>query len=149
MGRGAAKPGERQGGGMTRPPCHQCGEQTLLRRQITASGISQVAWYCKACHDWADKPVHWVGHEAVTAILAPYGAIIETLDIIHDYRDPAYACAVCGELGAEYHHWMPQALARRYEDVWVDWAHWSSLTVYLCPRHHHLWHLRVTPELTP
>jgi hypothetical protein len=129
---------------ISRPVCHACGGTALLRRQIAANSVSQVAWYCERCRQWAEKPVRWIGHDDAGAILAPHLKVIDDLPVVTDYRTQEYACAVCGELGAEYHHWMPQTLARHVE-VWPDWQHWGQLTVYLCRKHHKLWHRLVTP----
>lgn len=44
-------------------------------------------------------------------------------------------------MGAEWHHWLPQAMADQVE----DFSQWP--TAYLCKRCHDTWHELVTPYL--
>lgn len=53
-------------------------------------------------------------------------------------------CQRCGSIHSEYHHYMPQALARKAGVNAEDWA-----TGYLCQECHALWHKIVTPTLVP
>jgi len=48
-------------------------------------------------------------------------------------------CAVCGERGADLHHWAPTGIFGAEAESWPK--------DYLCPRCHREWHERVTPQL--
>jgi 5-methylcytosine-specific restriction endonuclease McrA len=53
-----------------------------------------------------------------------------------------FQCVVCGNYGAELHHFAPQSLARNFGDNWPKWP-----TAYLCRPCHDLWHSTVTPHM--
>jgi hypothetical protein len=125
---------------LDRPRCVRCGgrESVKMQRQKTASGVSQVAWYCERCRRWAETPVHWQSHAELTQTLARQGATIDDIPIVNDYTRAA-PCIICGEPG-EWMHWAPQALADRFG---ADWSKWPQDP--LCVKHHRLWHDTVWP----
>jgi protein-arginine kinase activator protein McsA len=117
--------------------CQRCNQNVsaLLVRRISASGVSMVYWQCPDCQDAIDKAPHWIKHDQLTtAKIDP-----ETLPVAGDYRQQ-HACAVCGSVGTEYHHFAPKHLFGDEADLWP--------TAYLCLRHHHQWHTLVTPEMS-
>ena len=129
---------------MIRPACQSCNMPMLLRKQIAGNGVKQVGWYCDACDTW-ERPVHWLPHSDVAQYLEAYQATIDNIPTIRDYRD--VPCAVCGKIGAEMHHWMPQKL-NTHPDIKEEWSAWQSLQVPLCKYHHDLWHDLVTPWMS-
>ena len=96
-----------------------------------------VAWLCMNCGAWASKPHKWLRLIGVERLLASHGKQISDIPILTDHRLP---CELCGALGAEWHHWLPQAIWRRLAlgDVWLD------VGAYLCKAHHDEWHEAVT-----
>jgi hypothetical protein len=112
--------------------CHTMSEATLVRN-ITGSGTSQVYWKCNACHKNAVGTARFIQHALITG----YGIKIDDIPTEKDYR--VEKCAVCGELGAEYHHWAPRHLFGDNADKWP--------TAYLCKAHHDEWHNILTPNM--
>lgn len=115
--------------------CKHCKVQRWadLTRDITASGVSQIYWQCQTCK--CNATGTFIEHEKVTK----YGINIDDIPVVMDYRGER--CAVCGELGAEYHHWAPRHL---FGDA--DAEKWPG--AYLCQKHHTLWHRIVTPLMS-
>jgi hypothetical protein len=128
------------------PECNKCSKKNnvKLRRNVISNGDNQVFWYCTGCKCYAEKPARWLHHALVNELIAKHGATIANIPILSDYRDPQQPCAICGEYGTEYNHWMPQMLAER-EDVAPEWPRWADMGAYLCRKHHILWHDLVTP----
>ena len=127
---------------LTPPICIRCHSRNVkLRRVITSSGVSQVAWRCIDGDHWAENPKRSLPHADVIQVLNRYGVTIEDLSVIEDYRSEKYRCVICGD-PAEDHHWAPQALADAFGDDWHKWPH-----APLCVKHHRQWHDIVTPEL--
>jgi hypothetical protein len=124
------------------PTCEHCGKDgTKLRRIITGSGVSMVAWRCMICDRWAKKPVQWLKHDELCQWLqSRWRAGLDDIPIVNDYSDQT-PCAICGAPG-QWHHWAPQAWAEQFGEEWTKWP-----CTYLCERHHQLWHRIVTPAL--
>jgi hypothetical protein len=78
----------------------------ILVKNITASGVYQVFWRCTECHQNARGGGIYIKHDK----LKEANVILEDIPVYRDYRSLENACAVCGELGAEYHHWAPRYL---------------------------------------
>jgi hypothetical protein len=118
---------------MASEQCGHCGGWNVeLRRQITSSGINQVAWWCTECDTWSVSPPKWLPHRQLIRL--------DDIPIVHDYSG-AMLCIICGK-PAELHHWAPQTFAALFGDAWHKWP-----TAALCPEHHDLWHKIVTPIL--
>ena len=124
-----------------RPPCPACAAPMLLRKQIASNGAVQIGWYCMTCETWG-MPGQWVPHKEIAGQLAFGGWTIENIPIVNDYRD--VPCAICGKIGTEVHHWMPQKF-KDHPDVEAEWQAWQAQTAPLCKYHHDLWHDLVTP----
>lgn len=116
--------------------CVHCGVSldADLVRTITTSGTSQVYWKCLRCKRNANGPGKFIEHSKITK----YGIKIENIPVEKDYRTER--CAVCGALGAEYHHWAPRHLFGDDADKWPG--------AHLCNKHHTLWHRLVTPLMS-
>lgn len=110
--------------------------QARLVRTISSSGVSMVFWECETCQKNAIAPGYFIPHEKITSC----GILIETIPVTRDYRTQVDKCAVCGELGTEYHHWAPRYVFGEDADLWPG--------AYLCRRHHMEWHNRITPEMS-
>lgn len=126
-----------------RKNCELCGKikAVVLRRNIAASGISQVYWYCQDCERMAIKGGKFIGHDVVNYWITDGRlkvAKIDDIPIVTDYSVKQF-CEVCGATGAEFHHIAPQALADLFGDDWYLWP-----GAYLCQEHHTLWHSIVT-----
>lgn len=93
---------------------------------IQANGNRAVVSLCKHClrneSDTRTGVPHFWPHDRVQ---------VDDLSIIADNRRPERACAHCGALGTEQHHWAPWHL---FEDA-DSWP-----TSYLCVPCHRLWH---------
>lgn len=76
----------------------------------------------------------WLPHQPIK----DFGIDIETIPINRD--DRREVCAVCGQLGAQEHHWAPWHLFGDEADKWPK--------SYLCQKHHTEWHRTVTPEMS-
>lgn len=121
----------------------RCGSgKVKLRRNLMANGVSQVAWFCLECSQWAEKPAHWLKYSDVLDILKPYGANMLSIPLVADYSTNC-RCIICGEPG-EWHHWAPQSMELSFG---ADWWKWPGAN--LCIAHHRLWHRIVTPGLIP
>jgi hypothetical protein len=123
--------------------CQHCnGTNVKLRRQFARSGAVQIGFFCLDCIRPHNALKAFVKHELVKKWITDGRlpvASIEEIPIIIDYRDRR--CEVCGTIGAEYHHWLPQAFA----DVVENHSAWPGS--YLCLPCHRLWHDTVTPYL--
>lgn len=120
--------------------CH--GENILLRRTVSGSGINMFFWMCVECQSHAKQDDIWIPH-AVISYWIGQGRFKTPEDIpVHVEYASKRRCAICRRYGAEYHHWAPQSMAKFFGD---DWAKWPG--EYLCKEHHDLWHEIVTPHL--
>ena len=129
---------------MNKPACRQCGktQRVRVRRIINAGGGAMFAWRCLECNTWAENPLRYLSHTAMTEIAAAIGKTLDDIPIQDDYRQ---SCVICGGRdGAENHHWMPQAL-NDHPEVAPQWAAWEQFGALLCKYHHDLWHDLVTP----
>lgn len=127
---------------MSKPACHECGSpaNVKLRRVINAGGAILVAWRCEDCATWTPSPAKWLRHDEVKRIIGDRFTL-DNIPIQEDYRIP---CAVCGAMGAQYHHFLPQTLSE-HPEVHPDWPAWDRHGANLCQYHHDLWHDLVTP----
>lgn len=98
----------------------------LLEKKIIANGTLQITAY-------ADNK--YVQH-IKQAIIPKF--VLDNIPITQDYRQNNPPCAVCGVLGTELHHWMPQHLS-------PDAYKWP--TSYLCRMHHLEWHNTIIRHL--
>jgi hypothetical protein len=116
--------------------CIKCKKITRVHlvRNITASGTSQVYWRCEVCKQNAGGSAKWLPHEPIET----YGVDIDTIEVIKD--DRTETCEVCGTLGAEFHHWLPQYLWDKFGEGAHKWP-----GGYLCHSCHERWHRTVTP----
>lgn len=123
--------------------CPDCKARARLRRILGAGGAPLVAWYCPACRAWAARPVRWLAHAYVRSILERHGLApdLDQIPLLEDYRAE---CEVCGEAGAEWHHFFPTAIRREVFGEGEQNAAWEHFGAYLCPYHHRLWHYAVT-----
>lgn len=124
----------------TVPSCKHCNKKKTvkLRKQYAANGAEQYMWYCLACDKPVDSQRPFIKKSLVISWVKQ-GRLpsFESVPVVNDYRDNA-ACVVCGAIGAEWHHWLPQCF---YDDVdnHVDWP-----GAYLCKPCHDEWHEIVT-----
>lgn len=127
-----------------KPLCRHCHSdaEVKLRRQLMQNGTALVSWYCLACERWAEYGGNWIAHDKVAEILRPYGKTIAELPVVKDERIP---CAICGRLGAEWHHWTPQSLLVVHPEFAPYAARWYEHGILLCKYDHDLWHDLVTP----
>lgn len=128
---------------MKPPKCVLCGPQSevKLRRIVNAASVSMFAWYCLHCKSWVETPVRYFKHDVILPALAKQGAQADDIPIVADYR---LQCQICGHVGAEYHHWLPQ-MFKEHPDITQQWPTWEQQGINLCKYHHDLWHDLVTP----
>jgi hypothetical protein len=125
------------------PTCAHCGGSDIkLRRQLTTSGVSFLAWRCLVCDRWAENPVRWLKHDLIIPRLERQGVTLDDIPLVAD-NSQELVCAVCGAHGVSEHHWAPQSMRELFGSDWHNYP-----TDYLCKKHHELWHALVTPELT-
>lgn len=129
----------------TVPTCKRCNKRksVKLRRQINGGGSIVYMWYCTDCDHVADNKKPFIKKDLVQSWIDS-GRIpsFEAIPIANDYSVNR-TCEVCGDNGAELHHWFPQAIARALDIS--DHSSWP--TSYLCKPCHDLWHTAVTPYL--
>jgi hypothetical protein len=124
--------------------CWRCGDMTQqeIIKKKTASGVFQVGWWCLDCDGGFTGDGKTINYYIPHAKLVWMGLTLESLREI----EPNYelnTCVVCKKLGAEYHHWAPQALEGQFKEP----NKWPG--AYLCKPHHDEWHSIVTPDLRP
>jgi hypothetical protein len=128
---------------MNKPPCRKCGrfDEVKIRYDIKADKTKQFFWHCDRCNCLA-----------VMGIFLPHCVVLPHIDALSDQmRNKFWAerirndystetrCCVCGETGAQLHHFAPRSLADYFGNEWHSWP-----TVYLCQEHHRQWHEIVT-----
>lgn len=122
-------------------PCDYCDhlEGIRLRRKIAGNGVTMFLWYCTVCQRHARKDLMWISHAVITEWQRT-GRLKDptAVAILEDYSQ-ARQCVICGQPGAELHHFAPQALAELFGEDWQRWP-----TADLCPYHHQQWHSIVT-----
>lgn len=127
----------------TIPQCKRCNNKlnVRLRRQINGNGSTVFCWYCVSCDHVADNQSPWI-KKSIVEQWVKVGKLpsIEVVPIVNDYREN-HACIVCGAIGGEYHHWLPQCFAHLVDDH----SKWPG--EYLCKSCHDTWHEIVTPYL--
>jgi len=124
-----------------RPPCRKCSEikPVKLRRQFAGNGAMQIFWFCTVCG--CNATSSFIKRSDAAMLLIQYGAGIEDIEVLADYRHESPKCIVCGDIGTEYHHWLPQAFMERVDN------HGAWPGDHLCKKHHDQWHELVTPYL--
>lgn len=117
--------------------CKKCGTSCLLAQDRAANGSVQIFWWCVNCWNYAD-PLHaFIRHDEVVSVLK---VDITSIGVIERYPQQARPiCEVCGQPGAEEHHWAPKHIFRADAERWPK--------SYLCKQHHDEWHARVTPNM--
>lgn len=117
-------------------PCQNCKANTNqeLCLRIMANSAQAAGWRCLVCDWWTKSNAGmWIELD----LLIEHGINTDELRVaqVSDQK----RCAVCGERGAEEHHWAPRHLFDKDCDKWPK--------DYLCLRHHNEWHQRVTPNM--
>ena len=100
-------------------PCPICGAKNWkVGKLVDSGGGIRYPWYCGGCgarsQVFAKKAV----------------ALAELAPLLADLR--THRCEVCGALGAQLHHWAPQAVFGAEAEDWPKG--------YLCQMHHSRWH---------
>lgn len=108
--------------------------KTTLGKTIMASGAYHIWERCCLCGRNARGNGQYISKKKL-----PPNIDIETLPIFANYLDNSEPCAVCGDVGAELHHWAPKELFPESFEQWPQ--------SYLCPEHHNEWHRAVTIPL--
>lgn len=127
---------------MKKPCCRQCEttDYVTIGRLRMNSGGYHLRWWCRLCEAYPQPEC--AGQNIRKHMALDYMRVesVEQLVLIEDRRRER--CDVCGQLGAELHHWLPQA----YRDsAGLEFNQWP--TAWLCVPHHHFWHKHVTPQL--
>ena len=110
-------------------PCKYCGQKCwFVGHFVDAGGHPKYPFVCFLCgrrsQRYAKRKV--VERSGVTPVeLHP--------------QIPPFVCEVCGEQGAQEHHWAPTHIFGDDADIWPK--------SFLCTRHHELWHKLVTPNM--
>ena len=109
------------------------GQMQFFKRQ-KSNGTWYVEWRCKTCGSMGSDGKggsHQYSYKEFNLDLLP-------LFISRYEQRPNQPCFVCGDQFTELHHFAPRYL-------FPDWDKWP--TCYLCIKHHHEWHDRVTPYM--
>jgi hypothetical protein len=110
--------------------CQHCSSDNIIYfAQINSNGAQVVAPRCGKCGQIPVKGQPFVSKKDYAW---------ESLPLLQNLALSSEPCVVCGELGTEYHHFAPRFL-------FSDADSWP--TAYLCARHHHEWHDKVTPDM--
>lgn len=119
--------------------CRCCNVDTEWRlfESETKSGARQFGWRCSICNQWQNKSGPGGGFWISQDSLAKAGVDFDSLPFVPNPN--LDRCIVCGERGAELHHWAPRSM---FEDA----EKWPK--DYLCKSCHDRWHLVVTPNIS-
>jgi hypothetical protein len=99
-------------------PCPECGsKEWKIGKLIDSGGSVRYPWFCGLC---GARSQLYVKKKEVLDSLVP---------LIADLRQ--HSCEVCGNFGAQLHHWAPRSI---FEDAEV----WPK--GYLCQPCHSRWH---------
>ena len=111
--------------------CPKCGKkQWGIRKLINQAGTTMYPYVCEACGFLTQL---YAKKSLVNALgIAP-------LEIKPRSPNTTPKCEVCGNTGAENHHWAPFFL---FGDDAHNWP-----TALLCPACHSKWHKVVTPQM--
>ena len=110
--------------------CPECGVQDWqIRKLVNRGGAITYPYVCGHC---GFKTCIYEKKERVLRMCNNPVEIQPT--------EKRHICEVCGQEGAQRHHWAPSYL---FGDAAEKW-----LTSYLCQTCHALWHRLVTPEMT-
>ena len=115
---------------MNRTACHRCSHpEFTTKRRVAADGHIQIVRKCNKCDElWQPEFVK--------------KADVDVDALEWDEPMPVTYCEHCGQPYAQYHHFMPQSIARRIGENPDSWP-----TQNLCSKCHGLWHESVTPGL--
>ena len=104
--------------------CSRCGVETVIYRQVNASGAKVVVERCPICR---------TNPRMGQAFLPKKDYEWDSLPLFDDYSKHAEPCAVkgCANVGTEWNHWMPRHLSDEADD-------WPG--AWLCAQHHREWH---------
>ena len=112
------------------PECCEPQPWAKIRRMLMSSGAMSYPYVCKTC---GHKTSVCEAKANVRIACIRWGISEDQIPLIEN-PNGLEQCEVCGELGAELHHYAPQHL---FDDANL-WA-----TGYLCKYHHALWHKRI------
>lgn len=117
--------------------CKRCGTASLLARDKTSNGATQVFYWCVHCGRLANGSRAFLSHTYVTRILK---VDIDSLPVIERYPKIINPCAYagCPNTNTEEHHFAPRHL-------FTDAELWPK--AFLCAEHHRRWHQVVTPAM--
>ena len=111
-------------------PCEKCEfeKQWIVKKTVNQANKPIYQFVCNHCEYRSSyflkaTKVKYLGYEP---------------DFIEP-RNTRHPCSVCGNLGAENHHWAPVGIFGDEADKWP--------TDYLCKTCHDRWHSMVTPSL--
>lgn len=129
--------------------CHDRNARVKLRRVLNQDAVDMVGWRCLNCNEWASKSSIWLKKMEVAEILQDLnrrpGSRVYTVKDIPLLVSYLQCCEMCGQEGAQWHHWLPQSIHRRL-NLDVRWLQFQAL---LCDEHHRQWHEAVTFYLSP
>lgn len=126
---------------MTTPTCPKCNtpQHVLLRRQFASNGHTQFLWWCRECNTRNIGKTQFL-KKATLEEWRKLGKLkvnhINDIPLLADYRNGK--CEVCGTVGVELHHWLPQCFA----ELVKDFNKWP--VGFLCSDCHNKWHEIVT-----
>ena len=126
---------------MTIPTCPKCQtpQHVVLRRQFASNGHLQFLWWCHRCDNRNIGNTPFI-KKAVLEEWRRVGKLkvqhLNEIPLLADYR--VGKCEVCGKLGVEEHHWLPQC----FSELVSDFNKWPK--GLLCTECHEKWHEIVT-----
>lgn len=134
-----------QTNGYSPPRCEKCNASAFVKIAYDLDSAARYLfyWRCFGCK----KDVHpksFLPHTTVREWLKG-GSLGKKSHFLANHlinnNSGDYTCDVCGTVGAERHHWVPQCLKEFFD----DYERWPQS--YLCKKHHDLWHEVVTPYI--
>ena len=112
-------------------PCPKCDAlDWKVGRMVDSGGGIRYPYFCGGCG--TRTQLYQKKKQAISAWAMDGRTEIKT-------ERPLPECEVCGEVGAQRHHWAPQYLFGLEADKWP--------MGYLCQSCHQKWHNLVTPEM--
>ena len=121
----------------TCPHCHIFSQMEMHRRD----GCNHRCWVCPSCNQIvAHKAIvnSDIGGHWIPKAFMPY-VNTDDLPVYTPDGEQVPKCVLCGQRGAELHHFAPRSF---FGDECEQWP-----KAYLCREHHMQWHDRVTPGL--
>lgn len=124
----------------TRRKCNRL-ESVRIYYDIKADSTKQFYWFCEQCECLAVRGTFMAHSVAMAHLDTLPEHILERFwrDRLRNDNSKLVQCAVCGESGAQLHHFAPQSMIDHFGSEWGRWP-----TAYLCAEHHRLWHEVVT-----